>query len=186
MTNASRTSISPSLACQKSTRLARTRLALAEEVLANGAAPRALLKPLGLHSACLDALKFDPDQPRVPAGNGRESARWTSAENASDMDGPLQTGRSVSAGGEEKLFISILHRSSMILEFDKGREQMVNSFVLNWTELWVRTRNLSKLGEATFTSGAALLVGERNCLDLRGASRVLGLELINSFALTLR
>ncbi len=81
------------------------RLALAEEALAKGASPRAVLKALGLDSACLDALKFDPDQTRVPAGNGRESGRWTTghggseAENASDTDGPLQTGRSVSAGG---------------------------------------------------------------------------------------
>jgi hypothetical protein len=41
----------------------------------------------------------------VPAGNGRESGRWTSgdgsseAENASDTNRPLQTGRSVSSEG---------------------------------------------------------------------------------------
>jgi hypothetical protein len=49
-----------------------TRLALADEALAKGASPRALLQALDLDSAPLDALKFNPDQPRVPAGSGRE------------------------------------------------------------------------------------------------------------------
>jgi len=41
--------------------------------------PRALMKALGFESA--DRLiKYDPDQPRVPAGSGRESGRWASSE----------------------------------------------------------------------------------------------------------
>src|SRR5215471_8855154 len=41
------------------------------------------MKALGIDSAGLDALKFDPNQPRVPAGSGRESGRWTSGDGGS-------------------------------------------------------------------------------------------------------
>ncbi len=45
--------------------------------------PRALMKGLGLDPAALDALeKFNPDQPRVPAGSGRASGRWGSGGGA--------------------------------------------------------------------------------------------------------
>ncbi len=52
------------------------RLFLAETVLDQGMTPRALMKALGLDASPLDLIKYDPDQPRVPAGNGRESGRW--------------------------------------------------------------------------------------------------------------
>src|SRR5262245_45916397 len=81
---------------------AATRLARAEEALAKGASPGELVKALGLDGASLDARKFSPDQPSVPAGNGRESGRWTSAESGSGDDGPLQEGRSVAVGGERR------------------------------------------------------------------------------------
>ena len=46
--------------------------------------PRALMKGLGLDPAALDALeKYNPDQPRVPAGSGRASGRWGSGGGAS-------------------------------------------------------------------------------------------------------
>jgi hypothetical protein len=77
---------------------AAMRLALADEALAKGVSPRALLKALDLDGTPLDALKFNPDQPRVPAGNGQESGRWTSDENASDAGGPLLTGESDGSG----------------------------------------------------------------------------------------
>src|ERR1019366_334841 len=41
--------------------------------------PRALMKGLGLDPAPLDGLeKYNRDQPRVPAGNGRASGQWGS------------------------------------------------------------------------------------------------------------
>ncbi len=49
----------------------------ADELLKAGLSPRALLK--GLDAGSFDLLKrYNPDQPRVPAGNGRESGRWGS------------------------------------------------------------------------------------------------------------
>ena len=46
--------------------------------------PRALMKGLGLDPAALDALeKYNPDQPRVPAGNGRANGQWGSGGGAS-------------------------------------------------------------------------------------------------------
>jgi hypothetical protein len=58
-------------------------LCAAGELLKEGMTPRALMKGLGLDCAALDGLeKYNPDQPRVPAGNGRASGRWGSGGGA--------------------------------------------------------------------------------------------------------
>ena len=51
------------------------RLFLAERLLAEAMTPRALARALGFEA---DLSKYAPDQPRVPAGSGRESGQWTS------------------------------------------------------------------------------------------------------------
>jgi hypothetical protein len=40
--------------------------------------PAALLKGLGFDAPARDLAKYDPNQPRVPAGSGRNSGRWGS------------------------------------------------------------------------------------------------------------
>jgi hypothetical protein len=52
------------------------RLFLAGTALEKGASPRDLMKALGFPRA-RDIEKYNPDQPRVPAGSGRESGKWT-------------------------------------------------------------------------------------------------------------
>ena len=61
------------------------RLLLAERALADGLAPHDLLEACGFDGASLGLLKagYDPNQPRVPAGTGRESGRWTTSEASS-------------------------------------------------------------------------------------------------------
>jgi hypothetical protein len=54
------------------------RLFLAGTALEKGASPSDLLKALGFPRAARDLEKYNPDQPRVPAGSGRESGQWTS------------------------------------------------------------------------------------------------------------
>ncbi len=56
------------------------RLFVADELLEAGVSPSALMKAQGFDPAPLDLLKahFNPDQPRVPAGSGRDSGEWTS------------------------------------------------------------------------------------------------------------
>ncbi|WP_161607299.1 hypothetical protein [Methyloferula stellata] len=74
------------------------RLFLAEELLDQGTSPRALMKALGFDTAALDLIRYDPNQPRVPAGNGRESGRWGSGGEgnaASGADRPTGNGSSV-------------------------------------------------------------------------------------------
>lgn len=66
------------------------RLFLAEDLLAQGMTPRSLARQLGFDPTL---LKYDPDQPRVPVGSGRQSGRWTSG--GADLIAP-STGR----GGE--------------------------------------------------------------------------------------
>lgn len=51
------------------------RLFVVQELLEAGVMPTELVEAQGLNSALLRI--FNADQPRVPAGNGRESGRWT-------------------------------------------------------------------------------------------------------------
>ncbi|MGH6840625.1 MAG: hypothetical protein ACREDV_00805 [Methylocella sp.] len=72
------------------------RLSLAAEQIDAGVAPRELAGELGLDPPA-SLVKYDPDQPRVPAGNGRESGQWTSSGDAASGDAaesPLTEGRS--------------------------------------------------------------------------------------------
>jgi hypothetical protein len=60
---------------------AARRLFVADGLLADGVAPRDIWTALEFDPAALDALeKYNQDQPRVPAGSGRPSGRWTSAD----------------------------------------------------------------------------------------------------------
>jgi hypothetical protein len=56
------------------------RLFLAGIALEKGASPSDVMKALGFPRAARDLEKYNPDQPRVPAGSGRESGQWTSGE----------------------------------------------------------------------------------------------------------
>ena len=49
-------------------------LSLAAELIEAGMMPR----ELGLNPVQFDVSKYDENQPRVPAGNGRTSGQWTS------------------------------------------------------------------------------------------------------------
>jgi hypothetical protein len=53
------------------------RLYLAEALLDDGLPPREMLVELGLDGTLRQLDKYDPNQPRVPAGSGRESGQWT-------------------------------------------------------------------------------------------------------------
>ncbi len=72
---------------------AATCLSLAAELIEAGMTPRELARELGLRPVQFDVSKYDENQPRVPAGNGRESGQWTSGdaagegENASLVEG---------------------------------------------------------------------------------------------------
>lgn len=68
------------------------RLYLAAELLDEGVSPRRLLRELGYDSG--DVHKYDPDEPRVPAGSGRESGEWSSGEGGSSPSSASGTGRS--------------------------------------------------------------------------------------------
>lgn len=59
------------------------RLFLAGTALERGASPSDLLKALGFPRAARDLEKYWEDQPRVPAGSGRESGEWTTGGGAS-------------------------------------------------------------------------------------------------------
>jgi len=57
------------------------RLALAAELIDAGVAPRELAQELRFDPPA-DLVKYNPDEPRVPAGSGRESGQWTTSGDA--------------------------------------------------------------------------------------------------------
>ena len=82
------------------------RLYLAEALLDDGLPPREMLAELGLFRAMRQLDKFDPDQPHVPAGSGRESGQWT-------KDGSLT---STSAGEDHKVQLAgdVIHVGTLV------------------------------------------------------------------------
>jgi hypothetical protein len=72
------------------------RLSLAAELIDAGVAPRELARELGLNPVQFGLSKYDENQPRVPAGSGRESGQWTSSEGAAGST--LTEGRSAGTG----------------------------------------------------------------------------------------
>jgi hypothetical protein len=70
------------------------RLFLAEELLDTGMSPAALMKGLGFDPPRRDLAKYSPNQPRVPAGNGRNSGRWGSG-GANSSTNNVQTALNV-------------------------------------------------------------------------------------------
>lgn len=65
------------------------RLRLAEYLLDEGLPPRDLMQALGLDTDFMDLAKYDPDQPRVPAGSGRSSGRWSSGSDGDALMAPF-------------------------------------------------------------------------------------------------
>lgn len=74
------------------------RLAEAADLLDRGVSPASLMKRFGLEPYD-DFAKFDPAQPRVPAGSGRESGRWTDGA-ASPAASPSAPSLFVEASGK--------------------------------------------------------------------------------------
>jgi hypothetical protein len=53
------------------------RLFVADELIEAGVTPETLMKAQGFDPGPLALLKFNPNQPRLPAGSGRESGEWS-------------------------------------------------------------------------------------------------------------
>ena len=64
------------------------RLFMADGLMEAGVAPRTIVEALDLDPAPLDELarRYDPDQPRVPAGSGRESGQWTNGDGVAESN----------------------------------------------------------------------------------------------------
>lgn len=76
------------------------RLAMADVLLADGMTPSDLLRALELEGVGDGLVKYDPGQPRVPAGSGQESGRWTSGEGGS-APAPAAVGTAAAPAGRE-------------------------------------------------------------------------------------
>ncbi|WP_219319591.1 restriction endonuclease fold toxin 5 domain-containing protein [Methylovirgula sp. HY1] len=80
------------------------RLFLAENLLSQGMTPRRLTRALGFDP---QLLKYDPNQPREPAGNGRPSGRWVRGDI-----GGAQVDASSSASGTPAVATSIVEETA--------------------------------------------------------------------------
>jgi hypothetical protein len=67
------------------------RLFHAEVLLEQGMSARTLLHALGFDKAAADLAKYDPNQPRVPPGSGRNSGQWTSGGGGSQGSEPTSS-----------------------------------------------------------------------------------------------
>lgn len=66
---------------------AARRLFIADGLMAKGVEPIDIWKSLDFDPALLDSLcKFDPDEPRVPAGSGKPSGEWTNGATVAAAD----------------------------------------------------------------------------------------------------
>jgi hypothetical protein len=74
------------------------RLHLAAALLDDEFPPSRLMSELGF--APFDFQKYDPDQPRVPAGSGRQSGEWGSANSTANTP-KAQSTRTTSSSGEK-------------------------------------------------------------------------------------
>ncbi len=71
------------------------RLFFLNSLIEDGVEPEAILKGFHVDAADsgLSAQKYDPDQPRVPAGSGRPSGQWTRGDStaAENVTTPIQS-----------------------------------------------------------------------------------------------
>jgi hypothetical protein len=68
---------------------AARRLFMADGLMRGGVTPEAIMNALSEGPAeSGDLLKYDPDQPRVPAGSGRTSGEWTSSGGTAESASP--------------------------------------------------------------------------------------------------
>ncbi len=74
------------------------RLFLAENLLDEGMTPEALMKVLGVDGPQAEFAKYNPDQPRVPAGSGRPSGQWTSNGATPEPSAPKETPKANATG----------------------------------------------------------------------------------------
>jgi hypothetical protein len=81
------------------------RVFIADGLIKAGVAPRTILEALGAPPTQTDLDRaYDPDQPRVPARNGRPSGQWTSGDSgdeASDSQPTPQLERPSSSSGAQ-------------------------------------------------------------------------------------
>ncbi len=70
------------------------RLVMADGLMTAGVEPRVILQTLDLEAEAPggEVRKYDPDQPRVPAGSGQTSGQWTSGQSASADAAPSTAG----------------------------------------------------------------------------------------------
>jgi hypothetical protein len=97
------------------------RLSLAAELIDAGVAPRELARELGFDPPA-GLVKYDPEQPRVPAGSGRESGQWTSGDAATGdaVGSPLTEGRSAGTDSSKVNNVPELPKDAIVVTRPDG------------------------------------------------------------------
>jgi hypothetical protein len=124
------------------------RMFFADRLLNGGFHSETIIRALDLHD---DVAKYSPDQPRVPAGNGRSSGEWTTGDasgETSDSSGPSGE----RSGGASKLKIEL--PSSFVCAPPRGPITPMSEAAkkladaIEVTESIAKWRELGRKGEA--------------------------------------
>ncbi len=129
------------------------RLSLAAELIDAGVAPCELARELGFSLVQFDISKYDENQPRVPAGSGRESGQWTSS---GDAGGPALTeGRSASANTDDINHMNDLPKDAVVVTRPDGTtiddpssptKKLMAPQRANFQEVYAAGKQLAALG----------------------------------------
>ncbi|MGH6839211.1 MAG: hypothetical protein ACREDT_10525 [Methylocella sp.] len=107
------------------------RLSLAAKLIEVGMTPRELARELGLRLPA-DLIKYDPDQPRVPAGSGRESGQWTSGDAAAGGDASVLTeGRSAATVSDKVHVVYDLPKDAIVVTRPEDGTAIEDQYSLN-------------------------------------------------------
>ena len=123
-------------------------LFIVDRFIKGGASPRAVFEALGLGSAYIDAVEklYNPDQPRVPAGNGRASGEWTSDDAG--------TGETTATGETER--VATVHKVHLWLAECRQRRPVFSA-----------NSNVAEVAQAWHLCVAHSWAGRRRCGGIR-------------------
>jgi hypothetical protein len=151
------------------TRSAACRLFMADRVMTAGAKPRVIFEALKIDRSYIDVVEktYNPDEPRIPAGNGGTSGEWTDDEEASGNDGPGAPASGAEAQGSPTFARMPLPASSFLGELSAAQVAELGSYAL---------RLLGPAGAAAAAFGL-LFIPSPNDVRVQGeVSGILGLR----------
>lgn len=107
------------------------RLLVAEKAMAAGVAPQIILQALRTRNPDNDLVrKFDPSEPRVPAGSGRTRGEWTDGEETEADDAASEATPGEGSRGSSPLARMPLSAASFLGDLDAAQVAELGAYAL--------------------------------------------------------